>query len=710
MKPKHTNKLAGEKSPYLLQHQHNPVQWLPWGEEAFEHARREDKPIFLSIGYSTCHWCHVMERESFENEEIAAFLNQHFVSIKVDREERPDVDRVYMTYVQAISGHGGWPMSVFLTPDLKPFYGGTYFPPEDRYGRPGFATLLKHLVDAWGEDRKGIEESGQDVIQQLQEYAQTNQSSTQLNWDKIWENGYRSFAGVYDGRWGGFGDAPKFPRPVVHDFLHRFGARKSTEQSGQLALQMSRHTLGAMSDGGMSDQLGGGFHRYSVDEQWIVSHFEKMLYDQAQLAVSLGEMYQMTREERFANTLRATLDYVLRDMTHENGGFYSAEDADSLADESSTHKEEGAFYVWTAKEWEEVLGPELGALAGYFYGVLPAGNAPPQGDPHGEFRGKNILYLARDANEVSRRVQMPLEEIAKQIGEARQKLIERRNTRPRPHRDDKIIASWNGLMISAFARAAQILNEPIYAQAATRALDFIRSELWDVENQKLRRHWKEGAADVNAFADDYAALARASLDVFETTFETKYLEFAEALLQTLHQNFWDEKSGGYFAAENDPHVLLRLKDDYDGAEPSANSLAAEALLRLHRVLEEEKYRTRAEKIFKAFGVRLSDAPSSMPALLAASFWAQTPPVHIVIVGEENSEATKAMLRAVQEIFVPFKTVIQLNEKNRDYLGRRLPFTSAMKTEDGTATAYVCQDFACGQPVKDVEKLRAALRS
>jgi uncharacterized protein YyaL (SSP411 family) len=600
-------------------------------------------------------------------------------------------------------------MSVFLTPDLKPFFGGTYFPPDDRHGRPGFVSLLQHIVAAWREDRKGIEESGDDVIKQLREYAQSNQASTQLDWEKVWDRAYRSFANVYDSRFGGFGDAPKFPRPVVHDFLHRFGAREATEQSGQLALQMSRHTLGAMSDGGMNDQLGGGFHRYSVDEQWMVSHFEKMLYDQAQLAISLGEMYQMTRDERFANSLRTTLDYVLRDVTHEGGAFYSAEDADSLESETSTHKEEGAFYVWTAKEWEEALDPELAALAGYFYGILPAGNAPPQGDPHGEFRGKNILYLARDASELSRRVQMPIEEVAQKISEAREKLIEKRNTRPRPHRDDKIIASWNGLMISAFARAAQILDEPCYAEAATRALDFIKTELWNEANQKLRRHYKDGAADVNAFADDYAALSRACIDVFETTSDSKYLDWAEALLATLHQNFWDETSGGYFAAENDPRVLLRLKDDYDGAEPSANSLAAEALLRISRVLERDEYRERAEKIFTIFGERLTQAPSSMPALIAASFWAQTPPVHIVIVGEKEDETTKAMLRAVQETFSPFKTIIQLNSQNRDYFAQRLPFTSSMSTQDGKATAYVCQDFACGQPVTDVEALRQVLR-
>jgi uncharacterized protein YyaL (SSP411 family) len=635
-------------------------------------------------------------------------MNQYFVNIKVDREERPDVDRVYMTFVQATTGHGGWPMSVFLTPDLKPFYGGTYFPPDDRYGRPGFVTLLKHVAKAWQDDRKGIEASGDEVIQVLQGHANVEASSTQVDWNAAFELCYRQFAAGYDARYGGFGDAPKFPRPATHDFMHRYGATNANEESGQMALQMSRHTLGAMSDGGMNDQLGGGFHRYSVDEQWIVSHFEKMLYDQAQLVISYIEMFQMTREPYFANTARNTLEYVLRDMTHPDGGFFSAEDADSLPTHTSTHKDEGAFYVWTVQELEQILGAENAAIFGYFYGVRPEGNAPAQGDPHGEFKGKSILYLARDITEVERRFGKPAQELVDIIAEARTKLFALREQRPRPHRDDKIIASWNGLMIGAFARTAQVLGEERFADAAGRAAAFIKRELWDDQTQTLRRHYKDGAADVPAFADDYAAMARGCIELFEATFEVEHLQWAVELLETLNRDFWDEEHGGYFNSAPDPRVLLRMKEDYDGAEPSANSVACEALLRLSRVLERDDLRDRAEATLQVFGERVSKIPQAMPQLLCAAMLAQTPPIHIVIAGERDAEDTKAMLATVQETFTPFKSLLVLDDSNREFFAQHLPFTAEMKPRDGQATAYVCRDFACQQPVTTIEALREQL--
>jgi hypothetical protein len=705
----HTNKLIDEKSPYLLQHAHNPVDWLPWGEEAFEQARVEDKPIFLSIGYSTCHWCHVMERESFENEAVADLMNRNFINVKVDREERPDVDRMYMTFVQATTGSGGWPLSVFLTPDLKPFYGGTYFPPEDAYGRMGFSSLLQRIREAWDTDRDKVETSGSNVLESLEQYATVggHGHGHEISWDDIIDGCYSYFKQSYDKRWGGFGDAPKFPRPVTHDFLHRYYAW-SGEQD---AVQMSGFTLLAMANGGMNDQLGGGFHRYSVDERWIVSHFEKMLYDQAQLVNSYLEMYQLTREPIFAETARGMLDYVLRDMTHPAGGFYAAEDADSLPSADTQHKEEGAFYVWTTAEVEQALGAERAAIFNDYYGLRPAGNAPPQGDPHGEFKGKNILYRAQPIDEVAQRQGRTTAEVEAELQAAQTALLAIREQRPRPHRDEKIIVAWNGLMTAAFARAAQVLDEPRYLAAAERAAAFIQTELWDAANGTLQRHWRDGAAGVAAFADDYAALIGGLLDLFEASFDVKYLQWAELLTDTLNRDYWDEESGGYFNALADPHVLLRLKEDYDGAEPSANSVATLNNLRLAQLLDRDDLRQRAEATLELFADRLHHAAPAMPTMIAARMMASTAPLHIVIVGDKAAAATQKMLQAVRERFIPYKNVVRLSgDATQEYLAARLPFLAAMQALDNRPTAYLCRNFACRQPVTTVEELVAQLES
>ena len=467
-----TNRLVREKSPYLLQHAHNPVDWYPWGDEAFEKAAREDKPVFLSIGYSTCHWCHVMERESFENDQIADVLNQNFVSIKVDREERPDVDRIYMLFVQAATGSGGWPMSVFLTPDRKPFFGGTYFPPDNRYGRPGFGAILVNLARAWKEDRARIEESGAQVLRQLGEFSNVSSASggAAVSNDAL-ESGFFAFRRMFDSTHGGFGGAPKFPRPSVHNFLLRYHAATGNSE----ALDMVLATLREMAKGGMNDQLGGGFHRYSVDERWFVPHFEKMLYDQAQLAISYLEAFQITRDGQYASAARDIFAYVLRDMTHPDGGFFSAEDADS-ADESG-EKREGAFYVWAAEEIDALLAPGDAKMFRYRYGVADGGNV--EEDPHGEFRGRNILFQAHTLEETALYSNARMEETRSILKSACAKLMEVRGARPRPHLDDKILAAWNGLMISAFAHGAQALDEPRYADAARGAANFVRREMWD---------------------------------------------------------------------------------------------------------------------------------------------------------------------------------------------------------------------------------------
>ncbi len=505
-----TNALIHEKSPYLQQHAHNPVNWLPWGEAAFEKARREDKPIFLSIGYSTCHWCHVMAHESFEDEKVAEVLNRDFVSIKIDREERPDVDRVYMLFVQASTGSGGWPMSVFLTPDLKPFFGGTYFPPDSRYGRLGFRELLEHLARAWKQERARVEESGANVTEQLRSIAASAKAT--LEPDKaLFESGFSYFRRSFDSRYGGFGSAPKFPRPVVFNYLFRL---YSSHQRPE-AVEMSLQTLKSMARGGMYDQLGGGFHRYSVDERWFVSHFEKMLYDQAQLAISYIEAFQITRDDDFANVAHGIFKYVRRDLTSPDGAFYSAEDADSPDPENPSHSGEGAFYLWRSSEIDSILGTRDAQLFSFRYGVEPNGNVDI--DPHGEFTGRNILFQAHTIEEVATEYGLSVESAGAILDRAREKLLAVRGRRPRPHLDNKILTSWNALMISAFARAYAVLGQSEYLETAEAAARFLLQAMYDPETGELLRRYCDGQAAIPAFLDDYAFLAQALLDLFEAS-------------------------------------------------------------------------------------------------------------------------------------------------------------------------------------------------
>ena len=485
----HTNRLANEKSPYLLQHAHNPVDWYAWGPEAFQKAKAEDKPIFLSIGYSTCHWCHVMERESFENEELAEVLNRYFVPVKVDREERPDVDRIYMMFVQATTGGGGWPMSVWLTPDLKPFYGGTYFPPEDRWGRHGFKSVLEQLAMAWQSDRQRITESGHDIIEELEKHLAPGVSSRPD--EGILESGFLQFRRSFDSRLGGFGSAPKFPRGVAYNFLFRYGRRSENQE----AIDMVLFTLREMAKGGMNDQLGGGFHRYSVDARWFVPHFEKMLYDQAQLAISYLEGYQISGEQGLAEVAREIFEYVLRDMTDASGGFYSAEDADSVVDPAHPkEKGEGAFYIWTRAEIDDVLGQPAAEWVSYVYGVEEDGNVME--DPHNEFTGKNILYQRRSVADAARQFSVTEDEVRRVLEDSGRKLLETRATRIRPHLDDKVLTAWNGLMISAFAKGGFVLNEARYLGAAKRSADFILRDMW--KDGVLLRRWRQGEAAIPA--------------------------------------------------------------------------------------------------------------------------------------------------------------------------------------------------------------------
>ncbi|MBV9938299.1 MAG: thioredoxin domain-containing protein [Acidobacteriaceae bacterium] len=674
----YTNALANEKSPYLRQHAHNPVDWLPWGTAAFEKARRENKPIFLSIGYSTCHWCHVMAHESFEDENIAEILNRHFVPIKVDREERPDVDRIYMLFVQASTGSGGWPMSVFLTPDLKPFFGGTYFPPGTRYGRPGFRDLLLHLAHAWQQQRSEIEESSVSATEQLRSLTLSAKAAFEPD-RELFNKAFWQFRRSFDTQWGGFGGAPKFPRPVVFNYLLRyFAAEKSAD-----ALDMVTKTLRMMAAGGMHDQLGGGFHRYSVDERWFVPHFEKMLYDQAQLAVSYVETYQITKEPVFADTARDVFTYLLRDMTAESGAFYSAEDADSPDPEDPSKHGEGAFYVWRQSEVEDLLGPKAALFCAHF-GVEPDGNV--EQDPHGEFTGRNILFQAK-----------PIEKGAEQaVEDGKRTLFAKRRSRPRPHLDDKILTSWNALMISALAQASAVLREPLYLQAAEKAAAFLLQRMYDGQSGQLLRVYCEGEAGVSAFSDDYAFFAQALLDLFEGSGNGEHLRTAINLCERGLRQFEDE-DGGFFATPEDaPDILMRVKDDYDGAEPSANSVATNVLLRLAHITGNDDFRRRGERALCSFASKLQAQPTMAPQMIVALGRWLAQPEQIVIRCAELDDEAREWLYGKRASFAPYSTILPLTDAAAETLKEAAPFLSSLERK-GRLTIYECRNFTCELP-------------
>ena len=698
-----TNRLVDEKSPYLLQHARNPVDWYPWGEAAFEKARREEKPIFLSVGYSTCHWCHVMERESFESEEIAGLLNRHFVSVKVDREERPDVDRIYMTFVQAATGGGGWPMSVFLTPDLQPFFGGTYFPPDSRYGRPGFGAVLESIARAWGTDRERILESGSDIVEQLRKHTEVRPADGVPLDESIAESGYSAFRRSFDPRHGGFGGAPKFPRPAVLNFLLRHHARRGEAE----ALEMALHTLRAMAGGGMNDQIGGGFHRYSVDERWFVPHFEKMLYDQAQLAVSYLEGYQLSGDESLAQVARDIFEYVLRDMTHPEGGFYSAEDADSPLPENPAEKGEGAFFLWTYSEIAALLGEPLAEWFVWRYGVEAEGNV--RNDPHEEFRGKNILFAARSVEQTADHFGVPAEEMRAALEEAKRRLLEEREKRPRPHLDDKILADWNGLMISAFAKGARVLGEPRYLSAAQRAADFVLRRMADPGGGLLRRY-RDGEAAIPGFLDDYAFLAQAMLDLYEADFNLERIDTALRLTERMAAAFEDRELGGFFStAAGEPDLVLRVKDEYDGAEPSGNSIAIMNLLRLSGITGARRWRETAERALRAFAATLRGAPAAVPQMLAALEDSLAAPSQVIIAGRRLAADTVALIEEINRRYLPGSILLLADEDSRERLAAWSPSTREMTPLGGKAAAYLCKDFVCRLPVTGTEELAELLQ-
>src|ERR1700730_1078368 len=644
--PSHTNRLTKEKSPYLLQHAHNPVDWYPWGEEAFAKARRENKPIFLSIGYSTCHWCHVMAHESFENEETAAIMNREFVNIKVDREERPDVDRVYMIFVQATTGGGGWPMSVWLTPDLKPFVGGTYFPPEDRYGQPGFTKVLERIAAAWKQDHEKIAGQGSKIVEALRESQNAQPAGAAKIDNQLFQTAYEQLSRSFDDKEGGFGTAPKFPRPVALNFLTRFYARDPKNESGKRALEMDLLTLRTMAAGGMHDHLGGGFHRYSVDRYWHVPHFEKMLYDQAQLASAYLDAFQITQDRQYAEVTRDILDYVARDMSSKGGGFFSAEDADSLIEQGKPEHAEGAFYIWTEKQTDDALGNDS-AIFKFHFGVQPHGNAPEGSDPQDEFRGKNILIQRHSIAETAKHFKRSEEEVRQSLTRSREKILSIHKKRSRPHLDDKIITAWNGLMISAYARGAQILGESRYLESAIRAAKFIQANLYDDKSELLFRSYRDGRSNVEGFADDYAFVIQGLLDLYEASFDVEWLKSAIELQETQDRLFFDEKAGGYFSTSGkDKSLVLRMKDDNDSAEPAASSIAALNLLRLAQFRSDKQLEERGRKTIEAFTPTVNHFASAMPQLLVSVDFSLSKPRQIVVAGKIDNEGTRALLSEI----------------------------------------------------------------
>ncbi|HTJ78329.1 MAG TPA: thioredoxin domain-containing protein [Rariglobus sp.] len=716
------NALAAEKSPYLLQHADNPVAWMPWGEEGFAKARAQQKPIFLSIGYSTCHWCHVMAHESFENTGIAAMLNEHFVPIKVDREERPDVDKVYMTYVQAMTGHGGWPLSTFLTPDLKPFFGGTYFPPEDRHGRMGFPSLLNAIVKAWENDRAKLIAEGDRVITALREHRdsrppeETGVPDLHDTGGAAFEKCFEYFNESFDARNGGFGGAPKFPRASNLNFLFRAAAIQGVSTAaGQEAVKMAATTLQRMAEGGIHDHIGGGFHRYSVDEAWFVPHFEKMLYDQAQIAVNALDAHLAAGDERFAWLARDIFDYTLRDLAAPGGAFFSAEDADSLLEHGKSEHAEGAFYVWTRDEIVAVLKNDAAFFCDH-YGVVAEGNVPTALDPQNEFTGKNILRQRRPLGETAQLHGLAPAFAVEVLVASLEKLRAVRAQRPRPHLDDKIITAWNGLMISALARGAVSSAECLadkrefYRDAGVRAAEFIRRELYDEGRGILYRCHRAGRGVNEGFAEDYAYMIAGLLDLYEATFDVRWLRWAERLQKTMDALFWDESGGGYFNSRaDDASIVLRLKEDYDGAEPSPNSLAAANLLRLAAIVHDETLRSRARRTIEALRPQWAKTPQALPELLCAIERALDMPCQIVIAGDPQAADFRALAAVVRGRIGPRRAVLAADGgAGQEWLASQAPWMAEMRPLNGSASAYVCIGRTCQAPTGDPAELRQRL--
>ena len=682
---KFTNHLINETSPYLLQHAHNPVDWYPWGEEAFAKARAENKPVLLSIGYSACHWCHVMAHESFEDEEIARLMNENFVNIKVDREERPDLDQIYMSAVQMMTHHGGWPMTVFLTPEGVPFYGGTYFPPQDRYNMPGFPRVLIGVAEAFNQRRADIKETGTSLVNELRRLSQSSASDLPIE-KELLDAAYAGIVKSYDSTNGGFGGAPKFPPAMTLEFLLRTYARTRDQNT----LQLVNLTCRKMAEGGIYDQLGGGFHRYSTDARWLVPHFEKMLYDNALLSRLYLHHFQVTQSESSRETVEGVLDYVLREMTDARGGFYSTQDADSEG-------HEGKFFVWDVNEIRSALGETAAALFCDYYNVTEKGN----------FEGKNILNVTRRLEDVASSNNVTVEQLRESLALSRRTLFELREQRVKPDRDEKIITAWNGLMLASFAEAGVILERPNYTDVARRNAEFVLANLR--RDELLLRTYKDGVAKFNAYLEDYAFFIEGLVTLYETTGEFRWLNEALSLTDRMVAEFWDEENGGFFFTGNShENLIVRSKDYFDNATPSGNSVAAGALLRLAVLSGNERYRNLAIAVFREAADSTRRYPSGFGYLLSGIDFLLSTPKEIAIVARETPDMQPLLLE-VWRAYLPNKVVAPSLIADTS-CSSKLPLLENRPLQDGRATAYVCENYTCKQPVTDRSELAAQLAS
>ncbi|MBI2191035.1 MAG: thioredoxin domain-containing protein [Planctomycetes bacterium] len=683
------NRLVFEKSPYLLQHAGNPVDWYPWGDEAFEKARQENKPIFLSIGYTTCHWCHVMEHESFEDEEVARLMNQHFVCIKVDREERPDIDQVYMTVTQAMTGSGGWPMTVVMTPDRKPFFTGTYFPKEGRMGMRGMLQLLPALARAWSGEREKVLQAADHVASALSQW--TRGAPGGGLHPATLDTAFRQLEARYDPERGGFSRAPKFPVPHNLSFLLRYGKRTGNPK----ALEMVEKTLAALRLGGVYDQIGFGTHRYSTDPVWLVPHFEKMLYDQALLAIANLEAWQATGKKFYARTAREIFDYVLREMTSPEGGFYSAEDADSEG-------EEGKYYLWTPQEVVQVLGEENGKLFNRVFHIVEGGNFKEEAS--GRKGARSIPHLVKPIPDIARDLQWAEDELQKRLEESRQKLLAAREKRVHPQKDDKVLTDWNGLMIAALALGGRTLEDAPYTAAAEKAANFVLSKLRRNDGRLLKRY-RQNEAALPAHLEDYAFMVWGLFELYQSTFDVRYLREAISLNNLMLKHFWDPQDGGLFqTADDGEKLLVRSKDIYDGAIPSGNSVAALNLVRLGRLTANPDYEKNAEGIMKAFSDGVDRQASGHTQLLIALEFIEGRSYEIVIAGDPEREDTRAALRALWRPFLPGKVVLLRPDGDASAITDIAPYAKSQQSIQGAATAYVCQNFACKLPTTDIQEM------
>lgn len=684
------NRLIHEKSPYLLQHAYNPVDWYAWGDAAFEKARTEDKPIFLSIGYSTCHWCHVMERESFEDPEVAQLMNDAFVSIKVDREERPDIDHIYMTVCQMMTGSGGWPLNIIMSPDKKPFFAGTYFPKESRQGRLGMVDLSVRIKDLWTTKREEVTQSAGKIMLAIRQVPDDSPGDALDAEDCA--KASKELAKRYDRNKGGFSTAPKFPTPHNMLFLLRYWKRT---RDGK-ALEMVENTLQAMRMGGIYDHVGFGFHRYSTDANWLVPHFEKMLYDQALIAMAYIEAYQATGKAEYEKTAREIFNYVLRDMTAPEGGFYSAEDADSEG-------EEGKFYVWKIEEMEKVLDRDESELITRVYNFWPAGNFHEEAT--GRLTGNNIPHLKEPVGVIASRLGMSPEDMEGRLEKARQKLFAERERRAHPHKDDKILTDWNGLMIAALAKGAQALNQPEYSEAAKRAADFILGTMRD-SNGRLLHRYRDGEAALPSHVDDYAFFIWGLLELSEATFEVRYLRTALDLNKDFMERFWDYNAGGFFfTAEDSESLLMRKKEVYDGATPSGNSVASLDLLRLARITADIDLERNAEQIGRSFSGNIKQFPSAYTQMLVATEFAIGPSREVVIAGRPGASDTEEMLRQLRTLYLPNKVVVlRPADESAAQIEAIAEYTKHQHRLDSKATAYVCLNYNCELPTTDPKKM------